>query len=134
MSDSNEVTGSIKSVSREARLFPPPPVFAARARLGSAAEYERLYRRSIDDPDGFWGDAARAELAWMKPFTRVLDWQPPQARWFDGGEPNLSANCLDRHLAARADKVALLFEGEPGDERRLTYAELHAEVCRFANV
>src|SRR6185369_13200582 len=129
-----EGTGVIQSVSREARRFPPPPEFQARALISSQAEYDRLYERSIKEPEAFWRDMANAELAWAKPFTKVLDWKLPWARWFEDGELNLSANCLDRHLATRGDKVALLWEGEPGEERRITYAELHAEVCRFANV
>jgi acetyl-CoA synthetase len=135
MSDNSkqDASGVIKSVSRETRRFPPPQAFAERANVRDAAEYEKQYRRSIDDPEGFWGETAKRELAWTKPWTKVLDWKPPYSRWFDGGELNLSANCLDRHLATRGDKVALLWEGEPGDERKLTYRELHAEVCRFAN-
>jgi acetyl-CoA synthetase len=133
-SASSEASGVIKSVSREARKFPPPAGFKAHALLSDAAEYERLYKRSIQEPEAFWGEIARKELAWIKPFTKVLDWQIPWAKWFEDGELNLSANCLDRHLATRGDKVALLWEGEPGEERRITYAELHAEVCRFANV
>jgi acetyl-CoA synthetase len=129
-----DATGVIHSVSREARRFPPPPAFTAQALIKDAAEYERQYRRSIDEPEAFWGEMARAELSWSKPFTKVLDWQLPWARWFDGGELNLSANCLDRHLATRGDKVALLWEGEPGDERKLTYRQLHVEVCKLANV
>jgi acetyl-CoA synthetase len=129
-----DASGVIQSISREGRRFPPPSGFSARALVADAAEYQRLYRRSIEEPELFWGDMAAAELTWSKPWTRVLDWQLPWARWFDGGEINLSVNCLDRHLAARGDKVALLWEGEPGDERKLTYAELHREVCRFANV
>jgi acetyl-CoA synthetase len=126
-------TGVIRSVAREDRRFPPPPSAAARAYLDQAT-YERIYRRSVDDPESFWAETAAAELAWTKPWRKVLDWQPPFARWFDGGELNLSANCLDRHLEKRGDKVALLWEGEPGEIRRLTYRELHAEVCQFANV
>jgi acetyl-CoA synthetase len=129
----NEASGVIKSVSREARQFPPPAEFTAKARLRDAAEYQRLYRRSIDDPEGFWGDTARAELAWTKPFTKVLSWDLPWAKWFEDGELNLSANCLDRHLATRGDQTAIIWEGEPGDGRTLTYRELHAEVCRAAN-
>jgi acetyl-CoA synthetase len=129
-----DASGVIKSVSREARRFPPPAGFTARAAIKDAAAYEKLYRRSIDDPEGFWGETARAELSWSKPFSKVLDWKVPYARWFADGELNLSANCLDRHLAARGDKVALEWEGEPGDERKLTYRELHREVCKFANV
>ena len=129
----NEASGVIQSMSREARQFPPPPEFTAKARLRDPAEYQRLYRRSIDDPQGFWGDTARAELAWSKPFTQVLSWDLPWAKWFEDGELNLSANCLDRHLATRGDQPAIIWEGEPGDGRTLTYRELHAEVCRAAN-
>jgi len=133
-----EGTGVIQSVSREARRFPPPASFTARALIRDAAEYERQYRRSIDEPEAFWAEMAKAELLWSKPWTKVLDWQPPFARWFDGGELNVSANCLDRHLAVRGDKVALVWEGEPTSDGtfevvKLTYRQLHAEVCRFAN-
>src|SRR4029077_8006722 len=131
---SNEGSGVIQSVSREARRFPPPPDFAARARVNDPAAYEQLYRRSIDDPEGFWAETARAELQWSKPFTEVLRWTLPWAQWFADGELNLSENCLDRHLATRGDKVALDWEGEPGDSLKLTYKQLHAEVCKFANV
>ena len=93
-----------------------------------------MYQRSIEEPEAFWGEMARKELAWIRPFTKVLNWQVPWASWFDDGELNVSANCLDRHLATRGDKVALLWEGEPGEERRSPTRELHAEVCRFANV
>jgi acetyl-CoA synthetase len=130
----SESSGVIQSVSREARKFPPPPATKARALLSDPAEYERLYARSIKEPEAFWGEIARKELAWIRPFTKVLDWQLPWARWFEDGQLNLSANCLDRHLATRGDKIALLWEGEPGEERRISYTELHAEVCRFANV
>ena len=126
-------SGTIQSVSREARSFPPPADFAARALINDAAAYEKLYRRSIDDPEGFWAETARAELTWSRDFKKVLDWKLPYSKWFEDGQINLSANCLDRHLATRGDKVALDWEGEPGDTRTLTYRELHAEVCKFAN-
>ena len=132
--DSGKDSGVIKSVSREGRQFAPPADFTARALINDAGAYERLYRRSIDDPEGFWAETARAELSWSKPFTKVLDWQLPYSRWFEDGELNLSANCLDRHLATRADKVAIEWEGEPGDSRTLTYRQLHTEVCKMANV
>jgi acetyl-CoA synthetase len=131
-SGADKESGVIQSVSREARTFPPPRGFAERSRLGDAAEYQRMYRRSIDDPQGFWGDVARTELSWSKPFTNVLSGEVPWVKWFEDGELNLSVNCLDRHLAARGDKPAIIWEGEPGDERTLTYRQLHAEVCRFA--
>jgi acetyl-CoA synthetase len=126
-------SGSIESVSREIRRFPPPAAARARALIDET-QYAELYRRSVEEPESFWADMAKAELAWSKPWTRVLDWKPPFARWFDGGELNVAFNCLDRHLATRADKTALLWIGEPGDSRRLTFRELHAEVCRLANV
>ena len=125
-------TGVIQSVSRETRLFPPPPEFVRKARLNDPAEYRRLYQRSVDEPDAFWGEMARTELAFTKPFTKVLGGEVPWVKWFEDGELNLSANCLDRHLATRGSKPAIVWEGEPGEERVLTFAELHAEVCRFA--
>ena len=124
----------------ETRVFPPPAEFSAKARLGSLEEYERMYARSVEDPEGFWGDAAR-ELEWFVPWDRVLDESGPHAKWFTGGKLNLSHNCVDRHAkGARRDKVALVWEGEPcadgdgGEVRRLTYGELHEQVQRFANV
>lgn len=119
---------------REDRLFPPPPEFAARAHVRSRADYDAMYLRSIEDTDGFWAEQAQS-LDWFKPFDTVLEWNVPEAKWFVGGKLNLCHNAVDRHaLGARADKNALLWEGEPGEVRSLTYAELHAEVQRFANV
>ncbi|HHK41331.1 MAG TPA: acetyl-coenzyme A synthetase, partial [Planctomycetaceae bacterium] len=127
--------GQIDSVMQEARVFPPPPEFAARARIGSMEEYEALYERAKNDPESFWGDYAREELHWFEPFTKVLEWNEPYAKWFVGGKTNISYNCLDRHLESpRRHKAALVWEGEPGDQRVLTYDQLHQEVCRFANV
>src|SRR2546421_365049 len=124
----------LETLLRETRRFPPPAKFAERARVSSAAEYERLYRQSIDDPEGFWAEIAR-ELTWNAPWHRVLDWRPPHAQWFVGGRTNLSWNCLDRHLTTwRRNKAAILWEGEPGETRTLTYLQLHAEVCKFAHV
>jgi acetyl-CoA synthetase len=125
---------SFTSTMREDRLFPPPPEFAARAHIRSRAEYDEMYRRSIDDNDGFWAEQAQS-LDWFTPFDTVLEWNVPQAKWFVGGKLNLCHNAVDRHaLGSRANKNALLWEGEPGEVRSLTYAELHAEVQRFANV
>ncbi|AFL89679.1 acetyl-coenzyme A synthetase [Terriglobus roseus DSM 18391] len=125
---------SFTSTMREDRLFPPPPEFAARAHIRSRAEYDEMYRRSIDDNEAFWAEQAQA-LDWFKPFDKVLEWNVPEAKWFVGGKLNLCHNAVDRHaLGSRADKTALLWEGEPGEVRSLTYAELHAEVQRFANV
>src|SRR3990172_251358 len=124
----------IKSILREARLFKPPVAFAEAARVKSFTDYEQLYERAAADPQGVWGEEAK-ELHWFTPWHKVLDWQPPWAKWFVGGTTNLSFNCLDRHLAtARRNKAALIWEGEPGDRRILTYQQLHREVCRFANV
>jgi acetyl-CoA synthetase len=123
----------IDSTLRENRVFPPPPEFSASAHIKSLAEYEALYKQSIEDPEKFWAGVA-GELHWFKPWDKVLEWNLPSAKWFVGGEMNLSYNCLDRHLdGPRRDKIALIWEGEPGEIRRLTYAELHAEVQKFAN-
>jgi acetyl-CoA synthetase len=123
----------IDSTLREDRVFAPPAGFAAQARIGSLAEYESLYKQSIADPEKFWA-AAAGELDWFAPWQKVLDWNLPWAKWFVGGKLNLSHNCVDRHaLGSRAQKTALIWEGEPGEIRRLTYAELHVEVQRFAN-
>ena len=125
----------IESVLQEARVFPPPAALAETAQLGSLEAYQTLCNEVNADPDAFWGRQAREQLHWFKPFETVLDWSnPPFARWFEGGTTNLSYNCLDRHLEGpRADKTALIWEGEPGDVRRFSYRELHAEVCKAAN-
>jgi acetyl-CoA synthetase len=123
----------IHSILQEHRQFPPSSQFAAGARVGSMADYEALARRAEEDPDRFWAEIAR-ELYWATPWQRVLDWSPPDAKWFVGATTNLAYNCLDRHLSGpRRDKPALLWEGEPGDSRVLSYAELHREVCRLAS-
>ena len=123
----------IDSTLRENRVFPPPPEFAAKAHIKSLAEYESLYKQSIADPEKFWAGVAK-ELHWFKPWDKVLEWNLPWAKWFVGGKMNLSYNCVDRHaLGERAHKTALIWEGEPGEIRRLTYAELHAEVQKFAS-
>jgi acetyl-CoA synthetase len=123
----------IDTILRENRVFPPPEEFSRKAHIKSLEEYEALYKRSIDDPEGFWADVAR-ELHWFKPWTKVLEWDLPSAKWFVGGKMNLCYNCVDRHaMGARRDKMALIWEGEPGEIRRMTYAELHAEVQRVAS-
>ena len=117
------------------RTYPPPQAFAAAARVPSMDEYRRQYRRSIDDPDGFWAEVAGA-FRWQRPFDRVLEWVSPDAKWFVGGRLNVAENCLDVQVTAgRGDKVAVLFEPEPVGEpvRRITYRQLLADVCRFAN-
>ena len=126
---------TIESVLQEQRLFAPPAELAASARIGSLDAYRALCSKAERDPDAFWGDLARSELHWFEPFDSVLDWSdPPFAKWFAGGTTNLSFNCLDRHLdGPRADKTALIWEGEPGDSLSFTYRQLHAEVCKASN-
>jgi acetyl-CoA synthetase len=124
---------SFTSSLREDRLFPPPAEFSSRANIRSREEYDAMYRRSIEDTDGFWGEMAR-ELDWFEPYDKVLDWNLPEAKWFTGGKLNLCHNAVDRHaLGARSEKNALIWEGEPGEIRTLTYAELHVAVQRMAN-
>jgi acetyl-CoA synthetase len=117
------------------KLYPPSPEFVSRANVKGIEEYRKLYQSALDNPEQFWGDLAERELFWFEKWSHVFEWNPPFAKWFAGGVTNASYNCLDRHLdTARRDKTAILWEGEPGDERRISYAELHRAVCRFANV
>ncbi len=126
---------TIESVLNEQRLFNPPAALAAAAEIKSFADYEKLYEKAKADPAAFWAELAQQELDWFQPWTQALDWQPPFAKWFVGGKLNISHNCLDRHLTTwRKNKAALIWEGEPGDSRTLTYAQLHREVCQMANV
>ncbi|CAM0997036.1 acetate--CoA ligase [Rhodanobacter sp. Root179] len=118
------------------KLYPVDPSFAAAARLRHD-DYTRLYAESVGDPEGFWGRIGQ-RLDWIKPPTKIKDvsFDPKDLhiRWYEDGELNVSANCLDRHLAERGDKVAIIFEGDdPANSRKITYRELHAEVCKFAN-
>jgi acetyl-CoA synthetase len=118
----------------ENRIFKPSLKFSKQARVRSLAEYRKLHAESVSRPDRFWGREA-GELHWTKKWTRVLDWKLPYAKWFVGGKLNASQNCLDRHLETpRANKAAIIWEGEPGEKRVLTYRQLHREVCKFANV
>lgn len=120
-------------MSTESRLFQPSDAFAARARIGRLAEYRKLVARWRSNPEAFWSSIA-GELVWFKPWTRISQWRPPYAKWFVGGRTNMSYNCLDRHLDSwRRTKAAIIWEGEPGETRTLTYDQLHSEVCRFAN-
>ena len=129
----SRVTTNIESLQHEDRIFPPPADFAAKANI-KAEDLESLRAEASADSEAYWARMAE-ELHWFKKWDTVLKWKPPHAEWFGGGKINISYNCLDRHLAgSRRDKVALLWEGEPGDQRTLTYQQLHAEVCKFANV
>src|SRR5512145_480501 len=133
MSD-RESQSAIDSVLRENRVFPPPAEFSRKAHVSGRKAYDELYARSVKDPEGFWGGLAEQKLHWTTRWSKVLDWQPPFAKWFVGGKINISDNCLDRHLSGpRRTKPAIIWEGEPGEKRVLTYEELHREVCRFAN-
>ncbi|MBD1841687.1 acetate--CoA ligase [Coleofasciculus sp. FACHB-501] len=126
---------TIESILQEKRLFQPPAEFSQKAHIKSLEEYQQLYDRAKADPQKFWAELAEQELHWFQKWDTVLDWQPPFAKWFVGGKTNISYNCLDRHLTTwRKNKAALIWEGEPGDSRTLTYAQLHREVCQFANV
>jgi len=122
----------IESSLQETRVFSPAETFSAQANL-SRAEYERRLKLGKEDPEAFWAEVA-GELDWFTPWKQVLDWKPPFAKWFVGATTNLAHNCVDRHLQSwRRNKAALIWEGEPGDTRTLTFHELHREVCRFAN-
>jgi acetyl-CoA synthetase len=124
---------NIKSVLIEERRFAPSTEFTSKARLNSA-EVAKLRAEAAADHEGFWARQARSELRWNKPFTVTLDSSSaPNYRWFSDGELNVSHNCLDVHLDERGHKTAVTFVGEPGDVRHVSYRELHADVCRFAN-
>ncbi len=128
------VPTNIESLQHEERVFPPPPEFSSAAHINSMSELERLRSEADADPEGFWARMAE-EIHWFRKWDKVLEWQPPHAQWFIGGKLNISHNCLDRHVQTwRRNKAALIWEGEPGDQRTLTYQQLHSEVCRFANV
>jgi acetyl-CoA synthetase len=131
---SSPTPSHITSVLKETRVFPPPPEIAAHAFVKNLAEYERLWQRGQDDPEGFWSDQAEL-LHWFQRWSKVLVWNEPHAQWFVGGKLNASYNCLDRHvLEGRKNKAAIIWEGEPGDSRVLRYQDLHREVCKCANV
>ena len=114
----------------ENRKFEPPPEFKRHANVSSP----EIYEKAAGDPEKFWAEEAK-QLEWIKPWTKVLEWDPPHAKWFVGGKLNIAANCIDRHIrGANRNKAALIWEGEPGDRRTLTYWDLYVEVSRFANV
>ena len=118
--------------------YPVPAEFAAQANI-SAAQYDDMYQQSVEDPEGFWSEQAENYLSWFKPWNSVCDWsfaeQDLHINWFAGAELNVSYNCLDRHLATRGDQIAIIWESDnPEKHRKITYAELHEEVCKFSNV
>jgi acetyl-CoA synthetase len=124
---------NIDSILKESRVFTPSDEFRQQAHIKSLEEYERIYREAASDPEKFWGEVAE-NLHWFRRWEKVLHWDSPWAKWFVGGQINLSYNCLDRHCATwRRNKAAIVWEGEPGEVRTLTYQQLLSEVCRFAN-
>jgi acetyl-CoA synthetase len=124
---------ALDSVLVENRVFPPPEDFSRRAHIRGMEDYRRLWDEADKNPEAYWGARAREELYWKEPFQTVLEWKPPHARWFVEGRTNLAYNCLDRHLPALENKTAILFEGEPGDRRKVTYGELSRQVNQLAN-
>jgi acetyl-CoA synthetase len=127
-------SSAIESVLQEKRLFAPPEEFRQKAHVKSVEEYERLWNYAKDKPEAFWAERADEHLSWFQKWDKVLDWNPPFAKWFVGGKINACYNCVDRHLSTwRKNKAAIIWEGEPGDSRVLTYQDLHREVCLFAN-
>ncbi len=122
----------------ESKVYPVPPEIAARAHV-TAEQYEQMYRRSVDDPDGFWAEQAEAFITWYQPWRKVSDWSYDASdlhiKWFEGGKLNACYNCVDRHLETRGDQVAIVWEGDdPARDAKITYRELHEHVCRLANV
>src|SRR5918997_1579689 len=126
----HKIPPEIADLLQEDRTFVPPEEFRRQANVNDPGVYARAER----DPEGFWADFAR-ELEWFTPWTQVLEWKPPHAKWFLGGTLNASVNCVDRHVRGpRRNKAALIWEGEPGDRRTLTYFDLYQQVGQFANV
>lgn len=122
----------------DVKTYPVPAEFAAHAHI-NAEQYASMYKQSVEDPATFWAEQAENYLTWSKKWDNVLDWSFDESdihiRWFEGGQLNVSENCLDRHLATRGDQVAIIWEGDsPNEDRKITYKELHEEVCKFANV
>ncbi len=128
---------NIEVLMAENRTFPPAKEFSARAHISSFAEYEEIYRRSVEDPDGFWGEMAEKQLTWYKKWDKVLeyDFTKPEIKWFQGGKLNVSYNCLDRHIATSTrNKAAIIWEADDGSYKTYTYQQMYYEVNRFANV
>ena len=132
MSETTQI--AIESTLQENRVFPPPAEFSANAHIKSFEEYEQIYNQAAENPEEFWASVAE-NLHWFKKWDTVLEWNEPHAEWFVGGKINASYNCLDRHLETwRKNKAAIIWEGEPGEMRTLTYQQLHRQVSKFANV
>lgn len=128
------MSSNIESFLQEDRRFSPSDNFKAKAKISTKEEYERLYRQSLDDPEAFWGEVAN-ELHWFKQWDKLIEWNEPFAKWFVGGQTNISYNCLEQQIArGKGEKTAIIWEGENGDSVRLTYNEMKAKVCQFANM
>ncbi|MDE0866257.1 MAG: acetate--CoA ligase [Rubripirellula sp.] len=128
-----DASGQIDHVLTENRSFPPPAEFTEKAVFSSTEQYKQMYDRAVQDRDGFWREQAEEHLHWFEPFQEVCKWEMPNVEWFSGGKTNASYNCLDRHIeAGRGDKAAIIWEGEPGDTRTLTYSDLRTEVAKCA--
>ncbi len=127
----------IESMLKEKRVFEPPKEFAKQANW-SKKDVEANRKLGARNPERFWAQMAKQHVSWFRPWKKVLQWKPPYAKWFVGAQTNVAYNCLDRHLegdeAWRRNKAAIIWEGEPGDSRVLTYGQLHREVCKFSNV
>ncbi len=131
---SDDSSSQISNVMHEDRLFPPSEEFKAKSSISSMEQYQQQWEEAKADPLAFWDKLAKADLHWFEPYSEVLKWEEPFASWFVGGKTNVSYNCLDRHLETDAkNRAAIIWEGEPGDQRTLTYQQLHREVCKFAN-
>ncbi|HTG16530.1 MAG TPA: AMP-binding protein, partial [Blastocatellia bacterium] len=127
-------SSNIDSVLKETRVFEPSPEFSRQAHIKSLEDYERIYAEAEANPEKFWARIA-SELHWFRKWDKVLEWELPWAKWFVGGQTNISYNCLDRHVATwRRNKAAIIWEGEPGEVRTLTYQQLLSEVSKLANV
>ncbi|OYW22614.1 MAG: acetyl-coenzyme A synthetase, partial [Planctomycetales bacterium 12-60-4] len=125
---------AIHSSLQETRQFPPSAEFVEQANVSGEDQFQKMWQRAKDDPAGFWGELAEENLVWSKKFDKVLEGQMPETKWFTGGKLNASVNCVDKHITSwRKNKAAIIWEGEPGDSRVLTYNDLHREVCKFAN-
>ncbi|HZS68164.1 MAG TPA: AMP-binding protein, partial [Burkholderiales bacterium] len=128
------MASTIESVLQEKRVFPPSPAFVQQANISGMAAYRQLVAEAERDFEGFWARLARETLHWSKPFSKVLDEsKAPFFRWFHDGELNASYNCLDRHLKTQGDKIAIIFEADDGKVTKISYRELHRQVCKMAN-
>ncbi|MCZ7397453.1 MAG: AMP-binding protein, partial [Candidatus Methanoperedens sp.] len=126
---------TIESLLKEKRIFHSPPEFSKKAYIKNLSEYQKIYERSIHDPPSFWAEKADG-LTWFKKWDNVYSWDPDKVicKWFEGGKLNASYNCLDRHLATRGDRIAIIWESDGGETESYTYRQLHTDVCKFANV